>query len=359
MGSEKKAILHVSNVLVDVSLGALAAVGGAMANPVLAGSATAVLAAKGGIASLFRSLKGKQEEALELSKPHWWNGDDQSWQDTVTEVEGRLPRIINATAEQLKREGHIPTIERRQEALQRELRSHLNSFLIGANDSELVANTIAPPFFQRVAVLLNEATSTIRDDALARTLEEIAQKLTEQSTAQVTSPVAVTTNSQAAVDVTSAGQQANKAARLEQKWQEGKYDVYVCYHKADIEQMRPIDARLKAEGILPWYDILTAPGTLLQSEQEAQIRKIPAAAVFIGAHAIQDWSVLEIQALLNQFVQRGMRVMPVFLANAPEKSDVPIFLELFAGIDFRQKNPDPFMRLIYGIEGKRPPVSFL
>src|SRR5690242_17372010 len=134
MESKKKAVLHVGNVLVNVSLGTLAAIGGATTNPLLAGSATATLAAKEGIVSLLRTLKGKNEEDLELSKPHWWNGDEQSWQDTVAEIEARLPRIIEATAEHLKREGQIPTTERRQQTLQNELRSHLNSFLIGAND---------------------------------------------------------------------------------------------------------------------------------------------------------------------------------------------------------------------------------
>lgn len=359
MESKKKAVLHVGNVLVNVSLGTLAAIGGATANPLLAGSATATLAAKEGIASLLRTLKGKNEEVLELSKPHWWNGDEQSWQDTVAEIEARLPRIIEATAEHLKREGQIPTTERRQQTLQNELRSHLNSFLIGANDKGLVANEIGPPFFQRVAVLLNEATSTIRDDAIASILEEIAQKLAHQPTTQV-SQALITTDSPTVVNAASAQLQLNvKEAQLEQKWQAGKYDVYICYHKADREKMRPIDARLKAEGVLPWYDILTTPGVLLQSEQEEQIRKIPAAAVFLGEHAMEHWSVLEIYALIDEAAQRGMRLLPVILENAPEKPEISCFLQLYSGVDFRQKDPDPFMRLMWGIKGKRPPLSSL
>ena len=83
-----------------------------------------------------------------------------------------------------------------------------------------------------------------------------------------------------------------------------------------------------------------------------------ATSIFIGKHAVENWQALQVQALLDQFVERKfLRVIPVFLNDAPEKPEMSVFLRLFTGVDFRQKIPDPFGRLIWGITGKRSPVG--
>ncbi len=362
----KKAVLSVGNVLLDISLATLATIGGATSNPLLAAPATAALTAKENLAPFLAVLKGKKEEVLELPVPNWWSGDERSWQDACAEVEHRLPRIINATAEQLKKEAQVPTSEIIQRVFIAEIGSQLSPWIVGANSQNLMAAYVATPFLQKAATALKVVVDPIRDDATARKLEALARTLQQVADAQATQTVTTSSSSLSTANVPAAQQPVPSASStlslaelLEQKWQNGEYDVYVCYHEADQAEVRKIDAKLKAQGILPWFDIITAdPTGVLQTEQDQQIRKIKSAAVFIGRHAVEDWQALQVQALLDQFVERKfLRIIPVFLDDAPEKPEMSVFLRLFTGVDFRQQVPDPFGRLMWGITGKRPPIS--
>jgi len=43
----------------------------------------------------------------------------------------------------------------------------------------------------------------------------------------------------------------------------------------------------------------------------------------------------------------------VLLEIAPQQPNLPVFLEGMGWVDFRQKDPDPMERLIWGITGER------
>jgi hypothetical protein len=228
-----------------------------------------------------------------------------------------------------------------------------------------MAAYVATPFLKKAATALKAATDPIRDDATARKLEAVANTLEQIATTQATQTLAPSIASPVTASAPVAQQTVppvpstlSPAELLEQKWQNGDYDVYICYHEADREKVREVDSRLKAQGILPWFDIMTAETGILQTEQDQQIRKIKSAAVFIGKHAVEDWQALQVQALLDQFVERKfLRVIPVFLDDAPQKPEMSVFLKLFTSVDFRVQSPNPFVRLMWGITGKRPPIS--
>jgi hypothetical protein len=58
-----------------------------------------------------------------------------------------------------------------------------------------------------------------------------------------------------------------------------------------------------------------------------------------------------IEALLRKFVKRGCPVIPVLLDDAPYEPSLPRFLEAMVWVNFRENEPDPLKRLIWGITG--------
>jgi TIR domain len=93
---------------------------------------------------------------------------------------------------------------------------------------------------------------------------------------------------------------------------------------------------------LPWLRLL-----------EEQIKQIKSAAVFVGRNGIGPWQQQELEALLRTFVKRGCPVIPILLQDAPEKPELPIFLEGMTWVDFRVQSPDPMHQLRWGITGRR------
>lgn len=107
-------------------------------------------------------------------------------------------------------------------------------------------------------------------------------------------------------------------------------------------------------GLLPWLDEWELrPGLVWQRQLEQQIAQIKSAAVFVGKEGIGPWQRQEVEAFLRQFVQRGCPVIPVILSNAPQKPNLPIFLDGMTWVDFRKQEPRPLEQLIWGITGKR------
>jgi len=143
------------------------------------------------------------------------------------------------------------------------------------------------------------------------------------------------------------------ATILEQKMQASAYDVYICYNEEDEAEVFPIGEALKAGGILPWFDFLGKPGRFKGKQQEHLIEVIPAAAIFVGQHAIKQWQELQMYAFLHQFVERECPVIPILLKSAPSKPKLPPFLATFVWVDFHRSVPDPLQQFIWGIMEER------
>jgi len=132
------------------------------------------------------------------------------------------------------------------------------------------------------------------------------------------------------------------------------YDVFLCYNSRDKKAVKQIGDRLKERGILPWLDEWEIrAGELWQDALEAQLKNVKSVAVFIGPRRIGPWQDLEMKAFIRQFVQRKSPVIPVILPGRKGTPKLPVLLEGFQKIDFRQDDSDPLEQLIWGITGER------
>lgn len=130
--------------------------------------------------------------------------------------------------------------------------------------------------------------------------------------------------------------------------------VFLCHNSINKPQVKEIALRLKEFGIYPWLDEWELrPGFAWQASLEEEIGTINSAAVFIGDDGIGPWQDQEISAFIRQFVKRGCPVIPVILPDCKKAPELPVFLEGMTWVDFRKSDPNPMMRLIWGITGKK------
>ena len=358
MSERKAAIINVSKGLLNVSFTAIAAVGSGTGNPLLAG-ALAIPAALIASGTLKPLLERKTEEKLELPIPQWWTKEPQaqSWQDICSSIETHLPEIIRGVEEQLSKETGYPSASVIKSIFVGQVAQRLSPWEV--IDRTMVAGYVTPPLLEKSATVLRAAIVSTREDALAKWLTETANTLDTiqksiPSTFPITSTVIVTP-----LDISSSSPVVQDteavAALLEQKRQNDAYDIYICYDEADETEVMGIGEKLKIAGILPWLDRLeTKPGTVAKQQQEQQIRKIPAAAVFVGQHKIVELQELQMYSFIDEFIERQIPVIPVILTNAPQKLRLPPYLGNFGSVDFRRSVPEPMGQLIWGITGKRP-----
>ena len=139
-----------------------------------------------------------------------------------------------------------------------------------------------------------------------------------------------------------------------------QFDVFLCHNSQDKPEVIQIAEKLQQEGLKPWLDVWELPpGQSWQERIEEQIKDIRSAAVFVGSSGLGPWQEREIRAFLVEFVARKCPVIPVLLADAPQKPDIPIFLKINTWVDFRKSEPNPMSQLIWGITGKKPSKSGL
>jgi hypothetical protein len=340
----KIASINISKALLNISLTTLAAIGSATSIPWLAG-VTAVPGAIAASGTLRAFLERNEEEQLELPAPPSWTGNAQSWQAVCSNVEYRLPTILDTLATQLKHVQGIPTEALVKQLLLQTIEQELPAWEIPPQERGIVALYVTPPIFMKAAEVLKPILEQMQADTQAEVLVKIFDLLSgvQQTTGSSTVvPVASTT-------VLPTPVASSVTAILERKMQASAYDVYICYNEEDEVEVFAIGEELKACGVLPWFDFLEKPGKLRRKEQEYHIENIPAAAIFVGQHAIVNWQELQMYAFLNQFVERNCPVIPVLLKSAPYKPKLPPFLAMFVWVDFHQSAPDPIKQFIWGI----------
>jgi hypothetical protein len=361
MAERKAAIINISRGLLNVSLATLAAVGGATGNLFIAGVAAIpqALASSGILKTL---LEKKQEELLELPVPPWWTDEPQvqSWQAVCSSIENRLPKIIEGVEESMRKETSYPSSSVIKRIFAESVAQQLSPWEVKPQDRSLVAGYVTPPLLEKSAAVLKAAIDSTREEALAKLLAKIAdtfedarKSTTPTPSTKVPSTVVQKNIPAASIAGTSQSLQST-AITLEQKRQNDAYDVYICYDEADETEVMSIGEKLKAQGILPWFDILEGRPGLEQKHQEWQIQRIPSAAVFVGQHKIVDLQELQMYSFIDQFLERKIPVIPVLLTNAPKDLKLPPYLGNFWKVDFRRSTPEPMGQLLYGITGKRP-----
>jgi predicted ATP-binding protein involved in virulence len=133
-----------------------------------------------------------------------------------------------------------------------------------------------------------------------------------------------------------------------------KFDVFLFYNSDDKTIVEDIAIKLKEIGLSPWFDEWELrPGFPWQNTIEEQIENIKSVCVFIGKSGMGHWQDMEQKAFIQQFVNRKCPVIPVILEDCIKDQEVPSFLKGMTIVDFRKKNSDPMIRLIWGITGNK------
>ncbi len=371
---KKSAIINIGKALAGVSFITLAAIGAASGSMAIAGL-TAIPAAAMTVGPALAKLKEKKEDTLELPVPPWWTSDTPTWNNICIEIGDHLPHILQEMAERLQREQGVVTTQVVRQTFIDVVADEQLVWEFDPQQRKNVATEIATPVLQKVADVLKVAVEPLREDTAlvdvhttatntAKMIEVLEKAISILENIQKQGETATRGSTSIAVDasstrtpqvVTNAQSSPSAIDVFAQKIENEAYDVYICYHEADETEVFKIGEQLKARNVLPWFDIIDVqPGTPKRQQQEQQVQKIPAAAVFVGQHAVANWQALQMYSFIEQFVQRGILVIPVLLADAPEKPKLPVFLANFGWVDFRRQVPDPIGQLIWGITGKRP-----
>jgi hypothetical protein len=145
--------------------------------------------------------------------------------------------------------------------------------------------------------------------------------------------------------------------RLKDASMEPRFDVFLSYNWQDKPQARKLAQALRKRGVTVWLDEeQLKPGVSWLVAIENIIQTTRTAAVLIGGSGLGPWEDPEMRACLSQFVARRLPVIPVLLPNAPKQPQLPLFLQGFTWVDFRQGfTLDNLDRLIWGITGRKPP----
>ncbi len=349
MTQRKSAQINLSRVLMQVSLKTLAAIGSASGLPWLAGL-TALPDALTASEALYAVLENHEPVRLDLPPPACWTQNADAWQQVCSHIEQRLPAILEHVATELKAIC-VPTDANVQSLLLQSVAESLPTWEVPAQERGLVAAYIARQFFTKAADELAPVLAPLRSDAL---LDMTANVLDLLKRAQATIP-AHSDAGAVASPALPAHTTVSVAATLQRKMQTEAYDVYVSYHEADEQEALTIGEALKGCGLLPWFDFLARPGTLLRKEQEQFMTTLPAAAILVGQHGMEEWQEMQMYVLLQQFVMRkDFPLIPVLLESAPAGPPLPPFLATIAWVDYHRTIPDPLGQLIFGITGKRP-----
>jgi formylglycine-generating enzyme required for sulfatase activity len=135
------------------------------------------------------------------------------------------------------------------------------------------------------------------------------------------------------------------------------FDVFLSHNSKDNSVVRELAAQLRARGLRVWLDVDNLlPGHRWQEELEDVIRTSGAGAVLVGSDGLGPWEEPEMRALLSQFVQRRLKVIPVLLPGAPGQPELPPFLAEFVWSDLRGGlTQDAVDRLAEGIRQRPAP----
>jgi formylglycine-generating enzyme required for sulfatase activity len=131
------------------------------------------------------------------------------------------------------------------------------------------------------------------------------------------------------------------------------FDVFLSYNRGDEPAVRELATALRARDLLVWLDVDNLlPGDRWQEELEKVIRTARAGMIVVGRDGIGPWQNQEMRALLSQFAERGLPVIPVLLSGA-EKPELPLFLKGFNWSDLRGGlTPEALDLLAAGIRQK-------
>ncbi len=135
------------------------------------------------------------------------------------------------------------------------------------------------------------------------------------------------------------------------------FDVFLSHNSKDKTAVLELAESLRRRKLKVWLDVWELrPGQLWQKALEAAIASIRSAAILVGKDGLGPWEDQEMDAFLRRFVKRTAdSVIPVLLPGAPERVELPLFLEGFTWVDLREGLiPAKLDTLVWGITGRKP-----
>lgn len=128
---------------------------------------------------------------------------------------------------------------------------------------------------------------------------------------------------------------------------EPQIDLLLCHNSADKPEVRELNESLKKSGVQTWIDEDDLdPGAVWQDAIQAIIPKVKAAGACVGNSGFGPWQRMEIKGLLSEFVEHGVRVIPIILPSAGQVPELPLFLRQFTWLDLRHDKARHIERLV-------------
>lgn len=139
---------------------------------------------------------------------------------------------------------------------------------------------------------------------------------------------------------------------------EKSFDVFLAHNGSEKPAVIALAERLKEYGLRVWLDEWELrPGHPWNKAFKEIIQSTRSAVMLVGSDGISPWEDAKMRVCLAAFARHKRPVIPVLLPACPRPPDLPQLLKEFVWVDFRDnKEEEGFLRLIWGITGKKPEV---
>ncbi|HEX2971197.1 MAG TPA: toll/interleukin-1 receptor domain-containing protein [Tepidisphaeraceae bacterium] len=127
--------------------------------------------------------------------------------------------------------------------------------------------------------------------------------------------------------------------------QHSRYDTFICYNHRDQKVAKKIDAKLRANGLLPWLDKRAImPGAKWQEVIEEGVKKCRSISVLFGSSGLGRWQQAEVFAFLQRRLREDVKIIPVILPGVKGLPPLDALLNVYQWVDLRQRDETNFFR---------------
>ena len=129
------------------------------------------------------------------------------------------------------------------------------------------------------------------------------------------------------------------------------YDAFISYRREDRVFVERLVAKLRKRGLNPWFDGLLVAGTRWRREIDEAVMVSRSAVILLGPLGCEGYQDIEIEALIDEFLEKRCPIIPAFIPGWTDEMRVPFSLKAFQRVDFREAEAEALEKLIQGITG--------